>query len=160
MNQDNNRKTRIPRSADTREKTSTRKKVWKPSSALDAGSPPPGTKYRWIRAEFGGQEDRRNVTSKFREGYELVKPEEVGIELPTMDDGRHAGHVGVGGLMLAKIDTDLVDQRNAYYRQKTQNQMDAVDNDLMRNEHPSMPISKPDRQSRVTFGGQQKFEDS
>ena len=77
-----------------------------------------------------------------------------------MDDGRHAGHVGVGGLMLAKIDTDLVDQRNAYYKQKTQNQMDAVDNDLMRNEHPSMPISKPDRQSRVTFGGQQKFEDS
>jgi hypothetical protein len=35
--------------------------------------------------------------------------------------------------------------------------MNAVDQDMLReNAHPTMSITKPDRQSRVTFGGPRK----
>ena len=66
------------------------------------------------------------------------------------------GVIGVGGLLLARIPLEIVEERNAYYRGMTGQQMQAVDNDLAREQHPSMPISKPDRQSRVTFGGPQE----
>lgn len=144
---------RTSRSAETRD-TNARKKVWAPASSLDTPTPPDGIKYRWIRAEYLGNEDRKNVSMKFREGWELVRPEEVpNFEMPIMEDGKHAGYIGVGGLMLCKIDEDLIAQRNQYYQNKTELQMEAVDNNLMKEQHPSMPISKPERQSRVSFGG-------
>ena len=68
-------------------------------------------------------------------------------------------NIGVGGLLLARVPIEIVEERNEYYRGMTQNQMAAVDNDLAREQHPAMPISKPDRQSRVTFGGPQKEGD-
>jgi hypothetical protein len=91
-----------------------------------------------------------------REGYEVVNPAEgVGYDLPTIDEGSHAGTVGVGGLMLAKIPDETAEERNAYFQNRTENQMNAVDNDLMKDEHPSMPISN-ERKSKVTFGGSNK----
>ena len=75
--------------------------------------------------------------------------------MPTIDHGKHAGVVGIGGLMLCKIDESIAEERNQYFEKKTVNQMNAVDNDLMREEHPAMPITK-NRQSRVTFGGNSK----
>jgi hypothetical protein len=73
-----------------------------------------------------------------------------------MDDGRHAGVVAVGGLLLAKVPIETRDERNAYFAERAQNQMKAVDNDLLRESNPSMPILKPERQSKVTFGGSPK----
>jgi len=104
-----------------------------------------------------GQEDRKNVSARLREGFELVRADEYpDFEAPTIDDGRHAGVIGVGGLLLARIPVETVQERNAYFAGQTESQMAAVDNDLMREQHPSMPISKPDRQSRVSFGGSKK----
>ena len=101
-----------------------------------------------------GQDDRKNLSARLREGFELVRAEEYpNFEAPTIQDGKHAGVIGVGGLVLARFPIESKNERDLYYRQKTQDQMDAVDNDLMREQHPSMPISKPDRQTRVTFGG-------
>jgi len=146
---------RASRSAESRDKE-TRRKPWRPPSRLDAPPAPDGTQYRWIRAEVNGQLDNQNVYSKLREGYELVRPENVPEEyrnlLPTMDDGKHAGVISVGGLLLAKIDKETVDERNAYFRQKAQEQLMAVDNEMMReNAHSSMRIQTPERSSRTTF---------
>ena len=105
---------RTPRSAETRAKDTARK-PWRPPSMLDTPPAPEGYTYRWIRAELVGEEDRKNVMSRMREGVELVRAEEIGdFELPTMDDGRHAGVVAVGGLLLAKIPNETREERNAY----------------------------------------------
>ena len=92
--------------------------------------------------------------SRLREGFELVRSDEIGdFELPTMDDGRHAGVVAVGGLLLAKIPNETRDERNAYYSNRAQMQQEAVDNNLMKESDPSSPMLKPQRTTSVTFGG-------
>ena len=145
--------TRAPRSAETRAKQVARK-PWRPPSMLETPPAPEGYTYRWIRAEIVGQEDKKNVMSRLREGFELVRIEEIGdFELPSLDDGKHAGVVAVGGLLLAKIPNDTRDERNAYFNDRAQLQQDAIDNDLMRESDPSSPILKPQRSSSVTFGG-------
>tara|TARA_R100001440_G_scaffold14551_2_gene24686 strand:+ start:14927 stop:15385 length:459 start_codon:yes stop_codon:yes gene_type:complete len=150
--------TKTSRTADTREKTQ-RKRVWQRPSSLDAPPAPDGYIHRWIRAEVQGFQDTKNVINRLREGYELVRADEYpDWQLPTIEDGKNAGVIGVGGLLLARIPEELIAQRNEYYKGLTDDQMQAVDNDLLKDAHPSMPISKPDRQSRVTFGGSQKTE--
>ena len=144
---------RTPRSAETRAKDTARK-PWRPPSMLETPPAPEGFSYRWIRAEIVGQEDRKNVTSRLREGFDLVKAEELdGFELPTLDDGRHAGVVSVGGLLLAKIPNETRKERNAYFQARSQTQQDAVDNDLMKESDPASPILRPERKTSVTFGG-------
>ena len=144
---------RNPRSSQTREKTA-RLKPWRPPSALDAPAPPEGFVHRWIRESVMGFDDSKNLSARLREGFELVRADEYpDFESPTVQDGKHAGVIGVGGLVLARFPVETRQQRNDHYRRQTSDQMIAVDNDLMREQHPSMPISKPDRQSRVTFGG-------
>jgi len=153
---------RTSRSADTREKDN-RPKIWKMPSALEIPeeaveqAKSQGITYRWIRESVLGQDDKTNVSKRFREGFVPVRPEELpGFhDLPTVDDGRHAGIIGVGGLILCKIDQDIADQRNKFFEQQTMNQMTAVENDLMREENPSMPITTS-RSSKVTFGGSGK----
>ena len=144
---------RTPRSAETRAKDTARK-PWRRPSMLETPDAPEGYEYRWIRAEIVGQEDRKNVTSRLREGFDLVKAEELnGFELPTLDDGRHAGVVSVGGLLLAKIPDETRQERNAYFQGRAQTQQDAVDNDLMQESDPASPILRPERKTSVTFGG-------
>ena len=151
--------TRTPRSNSTRAKQA-RREPWKPPSMLDAPPAPDGYRHRWIRAEVMGFDDRKNVAARSREGWELVRGEDhPDFEIPTIEDGKHAGVIGVGGLLLAKIPVEVVEERKEYFQSMTRNQMAAVDNDLAREQHPAMPISKPDRHSRVTFGGPQKEED-
>ena len=146
--------TRPMRAEENREK-SVRPKVWRPPSTLDAPPAPEGFVHRWIRYEVNGFDDRKNMSARLREGYELVRAEEYPErdDLPSIQDGKHAGVIAVGGLVLARIPQELVNQRNAYYRKMAGDQIAAVDNDLMRESNPNMPIQKPDRQSRVTFGG-------
>jgi hypothetical protein len=80
---------------------------------LETPPAPEGYTYRWIRAEIVGQEDKKNVMSRLREGFELVHADEIGdFELPSIDDGKHAGVVAVGGLLLAKIPNETRDERN------------------------------------------------
>ena len=146
---------RANRSASTRAKEE-RRKPWAPPSRLDAPPAPEGFEHRWIRAEVNGFEDKKNVYSKLREGYELVRldelPEEYQNLLPTVEDGKHAGVVSVGGLMLARIPKETLKERAEYFRQKARDQLTAVDNEMMReNAHSSMRIHSPERSSRTTF---------
>jgi len=146
---------RQPRSTQTREKDS-RRKPWAPPSRLDAPKAPDGYTHRWIRTALRGDEDKINVHSKLREGWEPVRADEYpGFDYAVLDEGTHAGVIGNGGLMLARIPEETAQERNAYYGGRTREQMVAVDQDLMKEQHPSMPISN-ERQSRVTFGGRKR----
>ena len=147
---------------ETRETTtranSSRRKPWAPPTKLDAPPAPNGFEHRWIRTAIRGEEDKTNVYAKLREGWEPVRADEYGEEAakyPVIEEGRDKGIIGVGGLMLARIPKETVEERTEYFRDQTRNQMKAVDENLMREQHPSMPIHT-ERQSRVTFGGNKK----
>tara|TARA_Y100001938_G_C7920376_1_gene344183 strand:+ start:266 stop:652 length:387 start_codon:yes stop_codon:yes gene_type:complete len=120
---------------------------------LEAPSPPAGFVHRWVRIGIRGEDDKTNVHSRLREGWEPVRADEYpDFEAPTIDEGKFQGVIGNGGLMLCRLPEETVSERTAYFRDQTRNQMKAVDENLMREQHPSMPIQS-DRQSRVTFGG-------
>jgi hypothetical protein len=103
-------------------------------------------------------DDRTNISGKLREGYELVRGDEYpDYHVPTVEDGRHAGVISVGGLLLARIPVETVEERNAYYRDRANDQLQAADNELLKaNAHNSMVIDRPTRRSRVSFGGSNK----
>jgi hypothetical protein len=143
---------KTPRSSTTREKDS-RRKPWAPPNHLEAPNPPDGYVHRWIRVAMRGEEDKMNVHAKLREGWEPVRADEYpDYEAPVIDDGKYAGVIGQGGLMLCRIPVETAQERTAYYGGRTREQMTAVDQDLMKEQHPSMPIQNS-RQSRVSFGG-------
>ena len=143
------------RASQTREKE-TRKKVWTPPSSLDAPPAPTGFRHRWVRAESLGFNDTKNVSGRIRQGYELVRADEYpDAEYPIVEDGKYAGVIGVGGLVLTRVPEEVAKQRQDYYAKQGMEQVEALDNDLMKEQHQSMPINI-DRQSRVTFGGSKK----
>ena len=144
------------RASQTRSKTE-RPKVWVPPSSLDAPRAPDGFRYRWIRAESMGFDDTKNIQGRLRSGYELVRAEEIenASDYPVIESGKYKGMIGVGGLLLAKVTEEIAQQRTDYVKKRTEGMNEAVDNDLMREQHKSMPINI-DRQSRVTFGGTKK----
>jgi hypothetical protein len=150
-----NDKIKTSRASQTRAKTA-KKTVWTPPSSLDAPPAPDGYHHRWIRAETMGFDDTKNMAGKLRSGYELVRADEYPeTDYPTINDGKYKGVIGVGGLLLARISTELVKSREEYFNNLTKQKDEAIDNDLLKEQHPGMPINN-DRQTRVTFGGTKK----
>ena len=147
---------RTTRNSQVREKN-TRRTPWKPPSSLDAPPAPEGFVHRWIRESVMGNDDKKNLSARLR--FDLVRADEYpDFEAPTLQDGKHAGVIGVGGLILARFPIESQQERTAYYSQKNDDQQSAIDNDMMREQHPSMPIDNPNRQSRVSFGGAKKSD--
>jgi len=143
---------RTPRTTATREEES-RRKPWAPPSVLDAPPAPAGYQNRWVRASIRGEEDKGNVFNRLRQGYEPVRADQhPEFQAPTIDDGKHAGVIGNGGLILTRVPVETAHERTDFYGKRTREQMTAVDQDLMKEQHPSMPINQQ-RQSRVSFGG-------
>ena len=143
------------RASQTRAK-SVRPQTWTPPSSLDAPPAPDGFRHRWIRAETMGFDDTKNMSAQLRSGWELVRADEYPEQdFPTVNEGKYAGVIGVGGLLLARIPEEIAKSREAYFAKQTKDRDDAVNNDLMKEQHPSMPINS-DRQTRVTFGGTKK----
>jgi hypothetical protein len=148
-------KIKTSRASETRVKND-RPKVWTPPSSLDAPTAPDGFRHRWIRAESLGFDDTKNIAGRLRSGYELVRADEYpDHNYPSIKDGKYAGVIGVGGLVLARIPEEIAKSREEYYAKRTQEREDAIANDPLKEQHPSMPISS-DRQTRVTFGGTKK----
>ena len=151
----NTDKIKTSRASQTRAKTA-KKTVWTPPSSLDAPPAPDGYHHRWIRAETMGFDDTKNMAGKLRSGYELVRADAYpGSQYPTVTEGKYKGVIGVGGLLLAKVPIEIVKSREEYFNSMTQDANDAIENDLMKEQHPGMPINA-ERQSRVTFGGTKK----
>jgi|TARA_X000001036_G_scaffold3569_1_gene3141 hypothetical protein len=143
------------RAAVTRSKTE-RPKEYKPPSSLDAPPAPDGFRHRWIRAESLGFNDTKNIHGRLRSGYELVRADEYDSqEYPTVLDGKYAGVIGVGGLLLARIPEELAQARMDYQRRQTEGQDESVETDLLKDQDKRMPI-KIDRNSKQTFGGTKK----
>ena len=143
------------RAAVTRSKTE-RPKEYKPPSSLDAPPAPDGFRHRWIRAESMGFNDTKNIHGRLRSGYELVRADEYDTDqYPTVLDGKYAGVIGVGGLLLARIPEELAQSRMEYQRRQTEGQDESVETDLLRDQDKRMPI-KIDRNSKHTFGGTKK----
>ena len=145
----------LSRAAVTRTKTE-RPKEYKPPSSLDAPPAPDGFRHRWIRAESMGFNDTKNIHGRLRSGYELVRADEYDAEqYPVVMDGKYAGVIGVGGLLLARIPEELAQARMDYQQKQTEGQDESVETDLLRDQDKRMPI-KIDRNSKHTFGGTKK----
>ena len=143
------------RAAVTRSKTE-RPKEYKPPSSLDAPPAPDGFRHRWIRAESMGFNDTKNIHGRLRSGYELVRSDEYDDKsYPVVLDGKYAGVIGVGGLLLARIPEELAQSRMDYQARQTEGQDESVETDLLRDQDKRMPI-KIDRNSKHTFGGTKK----
>ena len=150
-----NEKIKTSRASESRAKEA-KKTTWTPPSSLDAPPAPHGYRHRWIRSEILGFDDTKNMAGKLREGWELVRADEYPNEsFPSMNEGKYAGVIGVGGLVLARIPEEIALAREAYYNKQTKDRDEAVKNDILKEQHPSMPINN-DRQTRVTFGGSKK----
>ncbi len=142
------------RAAVTRSKTE-RPKEYKPPSSLDAPPAPDGFRHRWIRAESMGFNDTKNIHGRLRSGYELVRADEYESEqYPVVMDGKYAGVIGVGGLLLARIPEELAQSRVDYQKRQTEGQDEAVENDLLKDQDKRMPM-KFERSSK-NFGGTKK----
>ena len=135
---------------------SERPKVWVNSSHLDAPKCPDGFRQRWIRFETMGQDDTKNITAKLRQGWELVRADAYpDLNYPAIEQGRYKGHIGVGGLVLARIPEELARQRDAYFNKLTKDRQEAVENEPLKDQHPSMPMSNQ-RRTTYSFGGGKK----
>ena len=143
--------TRVNRDLDTREQTE-RPKKWMPPQLLPDPNPEPGYAFRWIRLSTLGAADAMNISSKLREGWEPVKASEhPEIRLISGQANRFPDSIEVGGLLLCKTPVEFTEDRDAYYRQQAEAQMNSVDNTFMRESDPRMPMFK-ERSTKVTFG--------
>ena len=148
-------KIKTSRASQTRAKEEL-KKVWTPPNSLDAPPAPTGYRHQWLRSEILGQMDTKNIASSLREGWELVRADEYPEEnWPTMNEGRYAGVIGQGGLVLARIPEEIALQIDAYYKKQNEDKEEAVETNLLKEQHPSMRFSK-ESNTRVTFGGTKK----
>ena len=150
-----NEKVKTSRASQTRVKAEA-PKTWTPPSSLDAPPAPEGFRHRWIRVEVLGFDDTKNVSGKLREGWELVRADQYpDQDYPSLTTGKYAGVIGVGGLVLARLPEEIAKSREAYFKKQTKERDDAINNDILKEQHPSMPINN-ERQTRVTFGGSKK----
>ena len=146
-----NNKSRMPREHGNRAHR-TRKKAWQRPEVLPNPTPEDGYCHRWIRISTRGVSDATNISSKIREGWEPVRAELYPeIFTDTIVDDRFKDNIVIGGLMLCKAPEEMVNERNEYYKQQTAAQMQSVDNELMRESDPRMPMFH-DRKSTVSFG--------
>ena len=142
---------RLTRELDTRTKVE-RPTHWAPAELLPEPDRQPGYAYRWIRTSSLGQADPRNLSAKLREGWEAVRIEEQPkFQMLVDPNSRFKDNIEIGGLLLCKTPEEFVQQRNDYYASQTQAQTDAVENNLMRQSDPRMPIFKEGKSS-TSFG--------
>jgi hypothetical protein len=142
---------RINRELETRERK-VRKKAWTRPEVLPSPNPEPGYDFHWVRVSTQGQVDATNVSSKLREGWEPVKAtDHPEITIVAIEQERFKDNIVIGGLMLCKAPKEMVEERNAYYNDQAQAQMTSVDNSLMRENDPRMPLFN-ERKTKVTFG--------
>jgi hypothetical protein len=146
-----NKLTRTTRDLETRA-VQERPKQWAPPELLPEPDKQPGFAYRWIRVSTLNNADPRNISAKMREGWEPVTlTEQPKFQLLADPNSRFKDNIEVGGLLLCKTPVEFVDQRNEYYQNQTDSQIEAVDNNLMRQNDPRMPLFN-ERKTEVSFG--------
>lgn len=143
--------TRIDREVSTREVLE-RPKQWMQPELLPEPDKQAGYAYRWIRVSTLNNADPRNLSAKLREGWEAVRIEEQPkFQLLVDPNSRFKDNIEIGGLLLCKTPEEFVQQRNAYYQNQSEAQTEAVENNLMKQSDPRMPIFKEGKSSH-SFG--------
>jgi hypothetical protein len=148
-----NQAKRTPRDVEKREQD-VRNEDWTPPNLLPDPLPKDGWNFKWVRISTLGRDDPMNYSKKLREGWEAVPMEECPeLEHLVLDPSpKFKGKIEVGGLLLCRMPSKMANQRNEHYKTQSVDAMKAVDQSLMRESNPAMPISQPDRKSRVSFG--------
>jgi hypothetical protein len=142
---------RTPREIATRQQDA-RPQQWKQPELLPEPDKQAGYSYRWIRVAILGNADPRNISAKMREGWEPVRVEEQPkFQLLVDPNSRFKDNIEIGGLLLCKTPDEFVEQRNSYYQKQADAQMMAVDNALMRQSDPRMPLFNEGK-STTSFG--------
>jgi hypothetical protein len=143
---------RKPREVETRQQEM-RPQQWKPPELLPEPDKQSGFAYRWIRVATLNTADPRNLSAKLREGWVPVRVEEQPKFALLIDpQSRYKDNIEIGGLLLCKTPIEFVDQRNQYYSNQAEAQMDAVDNTLMRQNDPRMPLFNERKTEISRFG--------
>lgn len=141
--------TRAPRTLATREKEQRR---WMPPSSMPEPEPQDGYSFRWVRVSMAGENDAKSISSRLREGFVPVRAEDhPELKIHAVTEGQFIGGIESGGLLLCKIPTEFVKQRNEYYSGQTRQQVESVDSQLMRENDPRMPLFR-ERKTKVSFG--------
>jgi len=142
---------RLNRELETREKTA-RKRSWTRPETLPSPLPQEGWSFHWVRVSTRGEADAMNFSSKLREGWEPCKAvDHPEIHLVTVENDRYKDNIVIGGLMLCKAPSEMVEQRDEYYQAQTESQIRSVDHSFMRENDPRMPLFN-ERKTKVTFG--------
>ena len=138
---------------ETETRDATKRNGWKPPSLLPVPLAQPGVAFRYIRTSAMGEADIKNVSSRMREGWVPVKAEDhPELEVLRDPESRFQDGIEIGGLLLCQTASENVSERKKYYEDRTQKQMESVDQDYLRANDPRMPLSRPERRSRTTFG--------
>jgi hypothetical protein len=142
---------KLPRAADTRIEQQ-RPQQWKQPELLPEPDKLPGYAYRWIRVSTLNVSDPRNLSAKLREGWEPVTVnEQPQFQLLIDGNSRFKDNIEIGGLLLCKTPIEFVEQRDAFYRKQAESQIESVDNSMMRQSDPRMPMFA-ERKSTTSFG--------
>ncbi len=142
---------RVPRDLQTREKQA-RVQSWQPVQLLPDPTPQDGITFRWVRVSLMGQSDPMNSSVRFREGWEpCLAKDHPELQMFIDKNSQFKENVEVGGLLLCKQLTEQSEARKQYYESSTQQQMQSVDNNFMRENDPRMPLFS-EKRSKVSFG--------
>lgn len=144
---------RAPRTLETRDTETRPSDSWIPQSSLPVPDPVDGITFRWVRTATLGRADNTNVSRQFREGWTPCKAEEH-PELMVLSDvgSRFPGNIEIGGLLLCKMPTSRLKQRERHFQERSDLQIDGVDRNFMRDNDPRMPLLTPERSTRTSFG--------
>ncbi len=129
-----------------------RQSRWVQPTGLPTPQPEEGYSFRWVRTALLGQFDPTNTSAKFREGWEPVKAEsQPQMHVFADPNSRFKGNIEIGGLLLCKIPKEFMEQRAAFYRKASDDQVKALDNNFMQANDPRMPLFS-ERKTNVSFG--------
>jgi hypothetical protein len=125
---------------------------WQAPETLPSPNPRPGISHRWVRTSMLGVADVQNISGKLREGYEPVKAEDYPeLSMNASTDGRFKGSIEAPGLVLCSIPTEFLKQREAHFSKINKDTMESVDNNFMKDSHPTMSKFS-EKSTKVTFG--------
>ena len=145
--------TRQSRDMDTREKE-VRQQSWKPAHDLPTPTPVDGYVFRWVRVAMMGNPDPANMARSRREGWVPCKAAdhpEISQDFAAFGMAPSSDLIEIGGLVLCKAPSELMESRDAYYADMTHKQAQSVDNNFLRENDPRMPLFREGK-SKVSFG--------
>ena len=144
---------RTPRDIEERDNYTRPSDSWTPASVIPNPAPKDGWVFRWVRTSIMGQSDGTHTSRMFREGWEPVKADDhPELMLESDINPKFVGNIEVGGLLLCKAPEEKMKSRSEHFQKMANNQMESVDNNYLRENDPRMPMLKPERNTRTTFG--------